>query len=48
MQQVLAGGNTINASTGAVTYAAGWSGTSIITATATGCNGPQIQHILLR
>ena len=36
----IAGGNTINASTGAVTYAAGWSGTSIITATATGCNGP--------
>src|SRR6185312_15587851 len=25
---------------GAVTYAAGWSGTSIITATAQGCNGP--------
>ena len=35
------GGNTINAATGAVTYAAGWSGTSTITATATGCNGPK-------
>jgi hypothetical protein len=33
-------GNTINASTGAVTYVAGWSGTSVITASATGCNGP--------
>jgi len=36
----LAGSNSINTSTGAVTYAAGWSGTSVITATATGCNGP--------
>ncbi len=36
----LAGGNTINASNGKVTYSSGWSGTSIITATATGCNGP--------
>ncbi len=36
----LAGGNTINASTGAVTYAAGWTGTSTVTVTATGCNGP--------
>ena len=36
----IAGGNTINTSTGAVTYLAGWSGTSIITASATGCNGP--------
>ena len=36
----LAGGNSINAATGLVTYAAGWSGTSTITATATGCNGP--------
>ena len=36
----LAGSNNINTSTGAVTYVAGWSGTSIITATATGCNGP--------
>lgn len=34
------GGNTINASTGKVTYAAGWNGSSIITATASGCNGP--------
>ena len=37
----ITGGNTINASTGDVTYAAGWSGTTIITATATGCNGPK-------
>ena len=43
----IAGGNTINAATGAVTYLAGWSGTSIITASATGCNGPQLQHIQL-
>jgi hypothetical protein len=31
-------GNSIVPSTGAVTYAVGWSGTSIITATAYGCN----------
>ncbi|WP_034919106.1 LamG-like jellyroll fold domain-containing protein [Gillisia sp. CAL575] len=37
----LAGGNTIVAATGAVTYAAGWSGTTIITASAAGCNGPK-------
>lgn len=36
----LAAGNTINSSTGAVTYAANWSGTTIITASAAGCNGP--------
>jgi len=36
----LAGGNTINAVTGAVTYVAGWSGTTTITASAAGCNGP--------
>ena len=35
----LAGGNTINSSTGDVTYAAGWSGTTTITATAAGCVG---------
>gem|GEM_PF-3331994 len=34
-----AGGNSIITGTGKVTYVAGWSGTSIITATATGCNG---------
>jgi hypothetical protein len=38
----LAGGNTIISTTGRVTYAAGWSGTSIITASAAGCNGPAI------
>lgn len=36
----ISGGNTINSSTGDVTYTAGWTGTSIITATANGCNGP--------
>ncbi|MCE1199064.1 MAG: T9SS type A sorting domain-containing protein, partial [Marinilabiliales bacterium] len=36
----LSGGNTIVSGTGVVTFAAGWSGTSLITATATGCNGP--------
>ncbi len=36
----ITGGNTINATTGAVTYDAAWSGTSIITVTAAGCNGP--------
>ena len=35
------GGNTINALTGVVTYAASWTGTSIITASAAGCNGPK-------
>ncbi len=33
-------GNTINSSTGVVTYAAAWNGTTIITASAAGCNGP--------
>ncbi|MCW3113800.1 MAG: C-terminal target protein [Segetibacter sp.] len=33
-------GNSINTSTGQVTYVAGWSGTSVITATAAGCSGP--------
>jgi hypothetical protein len=36
----LTGGNTINSSTGAVTYVASWSGTTTITANANGCNGP--------
>jgi hypothetical protein len=36
----LAAGNTIVATTGAVTYVGGWVGLSIITAMATGCNGP--------
>ena len=34
-------GNTINATTGAVNFVAGWSGTTIITATAQGCAGPK-------
>jgi len=33
-------GNTINSATGEVTYDAAWTGTTVITATATGCNGP--------
>ncbi len=37
----LAGGNTINASTGAVTFVAGWVGTSTVTANAAGCSGPK-------
>lgn len=37
----IAGGNTINSSTGAVIYAPSWSGTSVITASAAGCNGPK-------
>ncbi|TSA32359.1 MAG: hypothetical protein D4R64_16090, partial [Porphyromonadaceae bacterium] len=37
-----AGGNTINSSTGAIMYTAIWSGTSVITVTANGCNGPAI------
>jgi len=40
----LAGGNTINSATGAVTYVNTWSGTTVITATATGCNGPSIAN----
>ena len=43
----LGGGNTINPATGTVTYTAGWNGTSMITATATGCNGPaSANHIV--
>ncbi|MGL2987211.1 beta strand repeat-containing protein, partial [Flavobacterium sp. RSSA_27] len=34
------GGNSIDSVTGAVTYAAGWSGTTTITASAAGCGGP--------
>jgi len=37
----LAGGNTINATTGAVTYVPSWNGTTLITASAAGCNGPR-------
>jgi len=36
----LDGGNTIIATTGVVGYVAGWSGTTTITASAAGCNGP--------
>lgn len=37
----LAAGNTINTSTGAVSYTTSYTGTSVITATATGCEGPK-------
>ena len=44
----LAGGNTINATTGQITYSAGWNGTSVITASAAGCGGPRTQiHTVL-
>src|SRR5207253_7224324 len=36
----IAGGNSIDPVTGMVTYVTGWNGTSIITASAQGCNGP--------
>ncbi|MEO6831239.1 MAG: hypothetical protein ABI378_03210, partial [Chitinophagaceae bacterium] len=35
------GGNSINAATGVLSFAASWSGTTTVTATATGCNGPK-------
>jgi len=37
----LTNGNTINSFTGAVIYVGTWSGTSSITASAAGCNGPK-------
>ena len=37
----LAAGNSVVPGTGGVTYTSGWTGTSIVTATATGCNGPK-------
>ena len=37
----LSAGNTINSATGAVSYTSSWFGTTTITATATGCNGPK-------
>ncbi|MFN8245741.1 MAG: Ig-like domain-containing protein [Ferruginibacter sp.] len=40
----LAAGNTINSATGVVTFAAGWSGTSVITAVATGCSSAVSTH----
>jgi hypothetical protein len=43
----LAGGNTINSTTGAVTYASGWKGNTTITATATGCNGPKTAALVI-
>lgn len=36
----ISAGNTINSATGAVTFSPLWSGTSQVTATAAGCNGP--------
>ena len=44
----LAGGNTINSSTGEVVWDATWGDTSTITVTATGCQGPKTaDHIVL-
>ena len=43
----LAGGNTINASTGQVTFAPNWTGTMQITVTATGCGGLRLPFIRL-
>ncbi len=40
----ITGGNSIVAGTGVVTYVAGWSGTSVITASAAGCNGPKTSN----
>ena len=40
----LGSGNSINASTGFVTYVATWSGTTVITASASGCNGPKTSN----
>lgn len=37
----VAAGNTINTTTGEVTYTEGWTGASVITATASGPNGPK-------
>jgi len=40
-----AAGNSINPVTGEVTFVSGWSGTSVITSSATGCGGPKTsQH----
>ncbi len=36
----ISAGNSINSSTGSVSYSATWNGTSTITASAAGCNGP--------
>ena len=41
MQQASQQVTTINSLTGDVTYVAGYSGTTIITASAAGCNGPK-------
>ena len=43
-----AGGNSIDAGTGVVTYDKTWSGTSTITATAKGCNGPTTETHAVR
>jgi len=43
----LAVGNTIITNTGAVTYVVGWVGVSLITAMATGCNGPSMASHLV-
>jgi hypothetical protein len=42
----ISAGNTINASTGVITYTATWSGTSTITATAAGCSPLTATHVV--
>lgn len=37
----MAGGNSIDPVTGALTFSASWNGISVVTATVTGCNGPK-------
>ncbi len=43
----LTAGNSINTATGAVNYLAGYSGTSTITASAPGCNGPKTATVVV-
>ncbi|MCX6223625.1 MAG: MBG domain-containing protein, partial [Bacteroidia bacterium] len=40
-----AGGNSINSSNGVMTFVAAWTGSSVITAVAEGCNGPAISSL---
>ncbi len=42
----ITGGNTINASTGTVTYNANWNGTTIVTAMAAGCSPSTSTHTI--
>src|SRR4030095_7180834 len=40
----IAGGHTIDPATGTVTYVAGWTSATVITASADGCNGPRTSN----